>query len=252
MTEENTCLFRRLTLACGNFFFRFRNGLFPLTFVVLFFLTRPALFLGNESLDLLAVAAGIAIAVAGQIFRLLVIGFAYIKRGGKEGRVWAEDLVVKGFYAHSRNPMYVGNFLITVGVGIIYGSPWIYFLVIPFFSFVYGSIVAVEENYLLGRFGAPYEDYMRRVNRFIPNFHGIQESLREFHYDWKRALRKDYGTMFGLMLGILFLNAWKAYYIFGFAERKRGILTCAVLLVPATAFYITTRILKLSKRLASS
>ena len=236
--------------AAGNFFFRFGNVLFPITFVVLFFTTRPALFLDNPALDRIVSAAGILIALTGQAFRLLVIGYAYIKRGGKEGRVWAENLVIKGFYAHTRNPMYVGNFLMTVGLSMLYGSPWAYFAVIPFFSFVYASIVAAEENYLKSQFGKAYEDYMRQVNRFVPNFHGIRQSLAEFRYDWRCALRKDYGTIFGLIAGILFISGWKAYYVFGFEASRKEIFTCGLLLIPAIAFYAVVRALKLSGKLS--
>ena len=245
-------LFESFLLTPGNFFFRFRNALFPITFVALFFITRPALFLGSSILDRIVVILGVLIALAGQTFRVLVIGYAYIKRGGKEGRVYADTLVSKGFYAHTRNPMYVGNFLITVGLGIVYGSPWIYFFVIPFFAFVYLSIVTAEESYLKNKFKAEYEEYAKRVNRFLPNFRGLGESLKEFRYDWKRALRKDYGTLFGTFAGIVIINVWKNYYIYGFGAKKNEIILLAILLVPVILFYAVVRYLKLNGRLASS
>ena len=124
--------FYPILLQSGHFFFKFRNALFPIVFVLLFLFSRPSLFLGSEFLDRYVVLLGSLIALAGQAFRLLVIGFAYIKRGGKNGKVYAETLVTKGFYAHTRNPMYVGNFLIAFGLGLVYGSPWVYFFVIPF------------------------------------------------------------------------------------------------------------------------
>lgn len=238
-------------LNSGNFFFKFRNFIFPAVFISLFLFTRPALFLNDPELDRLIVLLGVAIAFAGQIFRFTVIGFAYIKRGGKEGKVYADDLVIQGFYAHVRNPMYVGNFLITVGIGIVYGSPWIYFVVIPFFTFVYLSIVTAEENYLRQKFGAQYEHYENTVNRFIPNFQGIQDTLKDFKYDWKKALRKEYGTVFGTMAGILLILIWKYYVVFGWEAGKVTIVNFALLLIPAILFYTVVRYLKLTKRLQS-
>lgn len=235
----------------GNFFFRLRNALFPLIFVALALFTRPVFFLGNPDLDRIVVGLGILIALAGQCFRLFVIGYAYIKRGGKEGRVYADSLVVKGVYAHSRNPMYVGNFMMAVGLGLVYGSPWVYFFVVPFFAFVYLSIVGAEEVYLSHRFGEAYEDYARRVNRFWPNFKGMGESLKKFPYDWKRALRKDYGTLFGTLTGILLINIWKLFYLYGFSEKKDAILTLGALLIPVGIFYGVIRYLKLTGRLVS-
>jgi len=225
--------------------------LFPAVFISLFLFTRPALFLNRPELDRFIVLLGILIALTGQLLRFTVIGFAYIKRGGKEGKVYADDLVIQGFYAHVRNPMYVGNFLITIGVGIVYGSPWIYFFIIPFFTFVYLAIVTAEENYLRQKFGAQYEHYENTVNRFIPNFNGLQETLKDFKYDWKKALRKEYGTMFGTMAGILLILIWKHYVVFGWAAGQGIIINLALLLIPAILFYGIVRYLKLTKRLAS-
>ena len=46
---------------------------------------------------------------------MLTIGYEYIVRGGRQGKVYAEDLVQGGVFAHSRNPLYLGNLLIIVG-----------------------------------------------------------------------------------------------------------------------------------------
>ncbi len=54
---------------------------------------------------------GLAVALAGQLLRAVTIGFAYVRRGGLRRRstptAWSQD----GLFAHSRNPLYVGNFL---------------------------------------------------------------------------------------------------------------------------------------------
>ncbi len=241
--------FQRFMLASGNFFFRFRNALFPAVVVALLLFTRPALFFGSASLDRVVTALGVAVTLAGQCFRLLVIGFVYIKRGGKDGRIYAKNLVTEGFYAHTRNPMYVGNFLIVLGLGMIYGAPQVYFIVVPFFAFVYLSIVTAEERYLRQRFGDEFDEYVRNVNRFIPNFRGIRKSLREFHYDWKRALRKDYGVLYETLVAICLTHLWKTYYLYGYAGREKQFLAFAVLIGVLSLLYLLARYLKLTKRL---
>ena len=240
-----------LLIKSGNLFFRFRNALFPIFIVCVFLFTRPAYFLRSEPLDTIAVAMGIMVALAGQALRLLVIGFAYIKRGGKDGRVYADTLVSEGFYAHVRNPMYIGNFLILVGVGIIYGSAWIYLVVVPFFSFVYLSIVVTEEHYLRGRFGAEYDAYCKRVNRFLPNFRGIRKSLAHFHYDWRKALRKDYGTFFGVLFGCLATALTKQYYFRGIPNNRRAMLAPVALFTLLVLGYLVIRYLKKNNKLQS-
>ena len=236
-------------LASGNFFFRLRNTLFPIVIVVVALFTRPALFLESPTLDRIICSLGLVIALAGQCFRFLVIGFVYIKRGGKDGHIYANNLVMEGFYGHTRNPMYVGNFMLILGMGMIYGAPEIYFLVVPFFIFAYLSIVMAEERYLGGRFGQEYENYIRKVNRFIPNFRGIRKSLRDYHYDWKRALRKDYGTLYRTLVGICSIHIGKAYYLYGFDERKKYIFNLAILIVFFTVLCFLVKHSKLKKEL---
>src|SRR6185436_5722926 len=98
----------------GNFLFHYRNGLFPLVFVLLFLNQRKAL--PDQSV---AVILGFTIAIAGQVLRAITIGLAYIKRGGKDRQVYADDLVTDGMFSHCRNPLYVGNLLVVLGLGFI-------------------------------------------------------------------------------------------------------------------------------------
>lgn len=235
---------QRLLLSSGAIFFKFRNFLFPIFVIILLVFTRPALAMARSDVDTFVIIAGCAIALLGGLFRLFVIGFAYIKRGGKDGRVYADDLVTGGVYAHVRNPMYIGNFLIIVGMGMMYGSMWIYALVIPFFAFVYLSIVVTEEDYLKKRFGQGFEAYCKKVNRFIPNFSGFGKTLSEFSYDWKKAIRKDYGTFFGVLIGCYIIWLRKMQYSYGvtFTGNKTFLLLLPLVIV--ALLYSWVRVLK--------
>lgn len=246
--KNSQTILDKIFLISGNFFFRFRNYLFPVVYVLLLAFTKPQVFTERPSLNFWATVLGALIALSGQAFRLLVIGYAYIKRGGLEGRVYADDLVVRGFYAHSRNPMYIGNILIVIGWCAMWGSWPAYALVIPFFVFAYLSITVAEETYLKKKFGAQYEDYERRVNRFWPNFKGLGKSLEGFHYDWKRAIRKDYGNVFTTVGGILVIAAWKNYFFIG----KEAVKLAGFGFIGLIIFYILVRFLKKSGQLASS
>ncbi len=86
-----------LLVRCGNWFFRYRDFAFPLVFVVLAVLTRPAFPLGNPYLDYVVDALGLLVALGGQILRAAVIGLAYIRRGGKDKQIYASELVQEGF-----------------------------------------------------------------------------------------------------------------------------------------------------------
>ena len=88
---------------------------------------------GNPLADRALGVIGIAVALLGETVRLLTIGFEYIHRGGKDGRVYAGRLVKGGVFGLVRNPMYIGNALIASGMTMYLGAPLGYLLVIPFF-----------------------------------------------------------------------------------------------------------------------
>lgn len=236
-------------LASGRFFFRVRNALFPTLLVIMVVATRPTQFLGNPALDPIAVTAGVLLLLGGQSFRLLVIGYAYIRRGGKNREVFANQLVTRGFYSHTRNPMYVGNYSMVLGFTLIYGSAWGYALMAPLFAYIYLAITTAEEAYLRNKFGADFDAYTRRVNRFLPNFRGLQASLAEFSYDWRRALVKEYGTICFALLSLLILLAWKIAYVYGYQEHQAAIRLLGAACVPVLVVYGIVRYLKITKRL---
>ena len=126
-------------IAAGNFFFRHRNLLFPVfvAFAVVF--CSPSFAFGDRAIDLWLDVAGAAIALAGQGLRMLTIGYEYVVRGGRHGRVYAEQLVQGGVFAHSRNPLYLGNLLMIVGLAVMVHSLPLYLAGIPLFVFVYAA-----------------------------------------------------------------------------------------------------------------
>src|SRR5262245_42516818 len=125
--RARAALQRRL-IWLGHFLFRYRDYVLPLVFLVLLLTTSPAFPFGSERLDWWMDGLGIVMALIGQALRVLVIGFAYIKRGGRKKRIVADTLVRTGFFAHSRNPLYLGNLLILLGLILIANCRWWYLL----------------------------------------------------------------------------------------------------------------------------
>lgn len=192
-----------MMIKIGAFFFRFRDALFPVAFLVVF-LPGPRLF----SDPLSAAMLGFAITAAGQFVRAATIGLRYIRRGGKYRRVYAEDLVTEGLYSHSRNPMYVGNLAILVGVAVASNSWACVAVAVPFFLFVYSAIIAAEEAYLRDKFGAAFDAYMRDVPRWLPLLDGLGTTLAGSRFHWRRVLVKEYNTPFGWVAGICVIALW--------------------------------------------
>jgi len=235
----------------GNFFFRYRNALFPVAFVVIAAATRPLAPFGSERADRWMDAAGVLVALAGQSLRALVIGLAYIRRGGKDQRIYADDLVTEGFFAHSRNPLYVGNMLVFLGLFLILNSAWGYLAGVPFFVFAYVSIVSAEEEYLRRQFGAAYDAYCRRVNRFVPSLTGLGATVRGMAFNWKRLVRKEYGSTFTWITTALALLVWERASRHGMDAASPALRAALVAWVPVVCGYGVARFLKKTGRLES-
>lgn len=232
-----------LIVKAGRFFFTYRNSLFPAIFLSLFILIHPSIQFNRIIVDVALSEIGFTIALLGTLLRLFVIGYAYIVRGGKDKKIYAEDLVVKGFYSHCRNPMYLGNLMIAIGLATMVGTSVVYLGVIPFFIFVYYSIVKAEESFLLEKFGEKYKSYCQNVPRFLMNFKGLPSSLSEFRYDWHKALRKEYGTTTATLAGALSIVIWKDWIIEGYRSYSH-LVSHALLFLPLIVFYLSIRYLK--------
>ena len=237
----------------GHVVFRVRDALFPIVLLTVAFGTRPRLAGGTMSTDHLVDAIGIAVALAGEALRVLVIGLVYITRGGQNRQVWANSLVDTGMFAHIRNPLYLANLLLFLGLSIVHNGWAMYLIVVPFFILVYICIVAAEEEYLYGRFGQTYADYCRRVPRWVPSLSGLSETLRSTEFDWMKVLRKEYGTPFAWTTGVLILLVWEHYGAVGASPLGRGELAAIVgsWIVLAVA-YLIVRTRKLSGRLGTT
>lgn len=190
----------------GNFLFHYRNILFP-CFYALLFIPSPKLFENYT----FAVIAGLAISLSGQVIRVLTIGLVYIIRGGSKRRIYAKDLVTTGMFSHCRNPLYIGNILILVGLGFIANSLWFALFVVPVFLFAYQAIVLSEEAFLRGKFGQDFNDYTNDVNRWLPRFSGISETLKSMKFNWKRVVLKEYTATYIWTAGALILGMRAVY-----------------------------------------
>src|SRR4026207_2104351 len=127
----------------GNFFFKYRNLLFILLYLALF-IPSPPIFSAkvfDSGYYIWPITIGLIVTVTGQLIRGATIGLAYIIRGGKDGKVYAEDLVTTGIFNHCRNPLYVGNILMLLGVGVLSNSLLYVGIIMPLFLIIYQAIV---------------------------------------------------------------------------------------------------------------
>ncbi len=151
----------------GDFFFKWRNHVFPVILLAIYLVFPPAnRVAGSETLEVARDVAAVATVLAGLTVRSWVIGFAYIKRGGVGGKVYAADLVTSGLFGVCRNPLYVGNLLVIAGILLMHGDPWVITGGLALMLFIYHCIVAAEEWFLIAKFGSGYRAYCADVPRW--------------------------------------------------------------------------------------
>lgn len=99
-------------------------------------------------------------------------GIAFL---GTAIRAWAagcikkdRELTTTGPYAHTRNPLYLGSFLIGIGVTVA-GGRWIFTaLFVLFFFLVYRRTMQNEAEWLEQEFGDTFRRYREAVPRLLP------------------------------------------------------------------------------------
>lgn len=112
---------------------------------------------------------GFVIALIGELIRFWGVSWA-----GSEtrttGTVGGTFLIISGPFAFVRNPLYVGNILIYLGLGIMSFAwfPYLQIVAILFFFLQYYLIVSQEEKYLVEKFSEQYKEYCKNVPAFIP------------------------------------------------------------------------------------
>lgn len=105
------------------------------------------------------------IGVAVLLIAAAITGFA---RAGTavQTRSPSTALVTSGVYALARNPIYVGFFLILMGIALLAAWDWLAALAFIFMASIHWGVVRREERYLTGKFGEGYAAYTARVRRY--------------------------------------------------------------------------------------
>jgi protein-S-isoprenylcysteine O-methyltransferase Ste14 len=81
-----------------------------------------------------------------------------------------KELVAVGFYRYVRNPMYVGIFAMNIGHFLWFGYRNLLIYAIVVFIAFHIFVIYYEEPTLKRKFGVAYEEYRKRVPRWIPHF----------------------------------------------------------------------------------
>ena len=117
------------------------------------------------------------------------------------------NLVSTGLYSITRNPLYLFSFIGTVGIGMVYGSITIMFVLIIAYLIYYRFVISYEEQNLSKRLGASYIAYINsEVPRFFPKI-SLWKSEEYLNVNYKVVLQTMVDA-FWFFFVILILSVW--------------------------------------------
>lgn len=204
----------RVTAQLGRILFRFRSFT-PVPALAalgwLLYRSRGIPGPGGPFVDAALNGLGVAVAMAGQAIRFYTLGQVPEGTSGQGRSLEASTLNVRGPYAYVRNPLYVGNFGICLGLLLIAHEPWAYLVGLGFFFGEYFFIVRAEEAFLRERFGQAFDDYAKKVPRWIPRLSPAFEGRLRQGFDVRRALKKEHNPFAAWATGAVLLIGWELH-----------------------------------------
>ena len=160
-----------------------------------------AVFLIFARPSFLTLAIGGAIALVGLLIRAWSSG--HIRKN--------RELAVSGPYAYTRNPLYLGSFILGLGFTIASGVWWLGILFIALFLGIYLPVMRVEAKDLIDLFGEKYKEYAENVPLFFPRLTKYKASYEKFDKELYMRYR-EYRAALGMIFALLILAA-KAYFL---------------------------------------
>lgn len=143
---------------------------------------------------LASVISGLPAAVLGEALRTWSSG--HIKKN--------KELATDGPYAYTRNPLYLGSFLMGLGFVIMADNLYILIAFLVGFSLIYHAVVRGEEAGLERTFGRGFRDYRDRVPRFFPRFR--RDPYGTGLFEWRLVQKhREYRAWLGITGGLIFI-----------------------------------------------
>lgn len=194
----------------GNWFFRYRSYLpvilYPLATIVLVAEFKQDIKLSELSWSIIC----LSLSLLGLLVRILVIGFTPKGTSGRntEKQV-AETVNTKGIYSVVRHPLYLGNFLMWLGIILYVNNIWFAITTVLLFWLYYERIMFAEEQFLKRKFGEEYQKWSMTAPPFFPKLNGWQKADLEFSL--KNVLKREYNGLFAVGISFAYLNVLKNY-----------------------------------------
>jgi protein-S-isoprenylcysteine O-methyltransferase Ste14 len=141
----------------------------------------------------------LGISFLGLFVRVKTVGHTPFHTSGRNTKRQVADVLnTTGMYSIVRHPLYLGNFLIGLGIASVRLVWWLPVIYCLSFWLYYERIMFTEEAFLRAKFGDTYLQWAEKTPAFWPRLRQWRKPLLPF--SWLNVLRREYS---GLMVIIL-------------------------------------------------
>ncbi|MCX5695870.1 MAG: isoprenylcysteine carboxylmethyltransferase family protein [Candidatus Omnitrophica bacterium] len=190
-------------------------------------------------------ACAIIVSFLGLIVRCITAGYAPRGTSGRNTKSQvAEMLNTTGMYSISRNPLYLGNFIIVLGITLFIQVWWLALLVWFGFWLYYERIIFTEEEFLRSKFKDQFLQWAAKTPIVIPCFKNWKKP--ELGFSFKTVLRREFSTYFSIVTTFFFLEIST-----NFLTKKRFTVNSSwiIFFIISLGIYLTFYILKKKTKL---
>jgi protein-S-isoprenylcysteine O-methyltransferase Ste14 len=190
----------------GSFLFKYR-GQFP---VILFLLSIPFIYFTSFSqldhnLILIFNYFACFLTLLGFLIRFYTIGTTPKNTSGRNTKKQiADTLNTLGIYSIVRHPLYLGNYLIWLGIAIYSYNIEFVILMSLLFWLYYERIMLTEEEFLKSKFQQVFLQWSNNVPAFFPRKFIINNGHVSFSII--SVLRREYSSVLSSIVGFLFID----------------------------------------------
>ncbi|HVG20564.1 MAG TPA: isoprenylcysteine carboxylmethyltransferase family protein [Blastocatellia bacterium] len=176
------------------------------------FVLAPLLLVSAEP-SVTSIVAGSAVSIIGLVVRAWASG--HLRKN--------QELTTSGPYARTRNPLYLGTFILGTGIAVGGGAPWFVALFMALYLLIYVPVMLAEAETMRDLFSEEYDHYSKRVPLFLPRLTPYRapslqpggEARSNRRFDRSRYLKhREYRAAVGLAV-VYALLAAKFFFVSG-------------------------------------
>ncbi|MFH2137246.1 MAG: isoprenylcysteine carboxylmethyltransferase family protein [Candidatus Omnitrophota bacterium] len=206
----------------GNWFFKWRGHLPFIIFALIIFSLRYFKYVdSSEKMDDFWEVICFLISFLGFGIRVYTVGHAPDGTSGRNtDKQVADTLNTTGIYSVVRNPLYLGNFIIWLGI-LLFVNLWgLTLLSVVIFFIYYKFIILAEEAFLRRKFEEKYNAWVKNTPSFIPKITGWKKPSQPFSL--RKVLRKEFNGFFAIILGFTLIEIVGDVVVTGKLELATG------------------------------